>query len=391
MAFSCFLSYGESSGYTADSLRIYVGYQGGPYYLKKEFSLQEMNALPLHKVTYSSIDNMPSVVEDYACGVYFPDLMDAAGIDLGSVQMFHFCVGDKSEDNGKYSSWQKSDLVDMNRYFYPRLYNHFDYTKGQIETGAEVGARQVQPMIAVWDHWVRLNKDDTPYRDYDVHDTSVRFRLIFGQSAVNDQGAVPSERTSSKSAKWIHSIYVQLAGTPPSFSVTKKNLLNQKTGSVIKPISLTMPDDSPDAAWIMEHMIKNVQWSSSNEDVARVDSDGNVRILKKGSARISVKISYTDESGRQKTMSESAAVSGSGDGDKPNEDKNKGSKQDEKKSKDPSGGSSGRRIYEMSTDADKLGKVENKGAMVQVAAVMISALAAGAVVHILRYRRQMRP
>ena len=46
-------------GYAADNLTIRVGYMGGPYYVKKVFTLDEIEAMDVVTNDYTFIDNMP--------------------------------------------------------------------------------------------------------------------------------------------------------------------------------------------------------------------------------------------------------------------------------------------------------------------------------------------
>lgn len=100
----------EFDGYAADALTIRVGYFGGPYYEKAVFTLDELWAMDVVYADYTFIDNMPSVVIDHVAGVRLADLMDAAGIDLNSIQTFYFWTRDKQSDY--FTSYSKTALID---------------------------------------------------------------------------------------------------------------------------------------------------------------------------------------------------------------------------------------------------------------------------------------
>lgn len=127
-----------AAGLRADSLTVSIGYFGGPYYEKKVFSTSDMTAMATTRQTYTLIDQMPAVVVDFATGVPLRDLMDAAGIDSGSVQKFHFRTNDKEQ--GYYKTMTKSELMDIPRYYYKELPYHYQQGAGgslEIEEGAE--------------------------------------------------------------------------------------------------------------------------------------------------------------------------------------------------------------------------------------------------------------
>ncbi|MDR0905719.1 MAG: hypothetical protein LBN00_06055 [Oscillospiraceae bacterium] len=195
----------EFDGYAADTLTITVGYFGGPYYEKKVFTLDELWAMDVQHLDYTFIDNMPSVVIEHAAGVTLADLMDAAGIDLGSVQSFNFWCNDKTSDY--YASLTKTYLIDTPRYCYYSLPDNFDYDEGAGNEYATLDAVRVPTMIALGDDWNRALAGATFGSDFENLNTNTRFRLIFGQT-----NAV--EHTASNSAKWIHRIEVTLGGAP---------------------------------------------------------------------------------------------------------------------------------------------------------------------------------
>jgi hypothetical protein len=197
----------EFSGLAANTLTITVGYFGGEYHEKVVFTLDDLWALNVVNEDYTFIDNMPSVVIDHVAGVTLADLMDAAGIDIGSVENFNFWTNDKA--GGYYTSLSKAFLIDTPRYCYYSLPDNFDYDNGAGNEYATSDAVRVQTVIALADDWQRSLAGASFGSDYMNLNTNTRFRLVYGQTNA-------WEHTASNSAKWVHKIEVTLGGAPPT-------------------------------------------------------------------------------------------------------------------------------------------------------------------------------
>ena len=210
----------ENEGLKADTLTITVGYYGGTYYTKKVFNLAELQALPHVKQVYSYLDNMPAVCLDSAVGVRLTDIMDAAGIDVNSIQSFNFYCTDVART--WYMSTTKEYLLDTERFYYPNLPEHWDYDEAVATAGATADKVPVDTIIAWQDNWRRF----ATKADFDQMTDSTRFRLLFGQSDVKTP-------TGSRSAKWIHTIAVTLGGTPPAGITLDASALQLEVGSEI--------------------------------------------------------------------------------------------------------------------------------------------------------------
>ncbi len=256
-----------SAGVPADTLTIKVGYFGGPYYIKKIFSASDLEAMPQVEQAYTFIDNMPSVVIDSAIGVKLTDLLAGTGIDVNSVQSFYFYATDFT--NGWYVCLTKSYLLETPRYYYPNLPAFWDANKQTTIPGAVYGAIQVPTILATRDNWQRF----ATAPDFNVRDTSARFRLLFGQTDTSTQTAV-------RSAKWVHAIEVMLDGAPPSGVTLDQNLANLKVGSTVQLKATVAPENATD---------KSVVWSSSDTRVATVDDNGLVTIVGPGTSTITVR------------------------------------------------------------------------------------------------------
>ena len=259
----------EFSGYKADRLTVSVGYFGGPYYQKAVFTEAQLRALGTVRADYTFIDNMPSVVIDHVEGVRLADVMDAAGIDINSIQSFNFWTNDKK--GGYYTSLTKSELIDTPRYCYYSLPDNFDSETGTGNASAGDIKERVETVLALGDDWNRCIAGGEFGSDYMNLNTNTRYRLIYGQTDTHT-------RTANSSAKWIHTIEVTLGGAP-TVSLSDSSL-EGKVGSVLRTTASVKAADSAIAS------SGKVSWSSSNENVAKVDENGNITVTGEGSAVI---------------------------------------------------------------------------------------------------------
>ena len=257
-----------ANGLAADTLMVKVGYFGGPYYEKAVFSLEELWAMDVVYADYTFIDNMPGVVIDHVAGVRLSDLMDAAGIDIGSVESFYFWTRDKQSDY--YTSYSKAALIDTPRYCYYSLPDNWDEDKGAGNELATSFGEPVDCLIALADDWNRCIAGASFGSDYSSLDTDTRFRLIFGQTN-------GWERTASRSARWIHEIVVELGGAPTL--TLDDSVLEGEVGSVLRTEAGITADNT-----VLEN--EGIHWSSSDASVAAVDEHGNITLHAVGAAVI---------------------------------------------------------------------------------------------------------
>lgn len=257
----------DREGLMADDLTVTVGYWGGEYYTKAVFTYEELAAMADVQQIYSIIDNMPAVCLDAAIGVRLTDILEAAGIDVNSVQSFNFYCADVART--WYTTYNKSYLLDTPRFYYPSLAENWNREEAVALPGATAGAVPVPAILAIQDKWRRFaTKTDFT----DLTDTT-RYRLIFGQTDV-------STIEGSRSAKWVHTLAVTLGGTPPKGVFLDEDGLRLKVGSTYRlSARVEAGDETTDT---------RVTWSSSDESVATVDANGKLTVVGEGEAVITV-------------------------------------------------------------------------------------------------------
>ena len=293
----CALDDDEYNGYAADTLTIKVGYFGGPYYVKRVYTLEELRNMDLVYADYTFLDSMPSVVIDHVEGVRLSELVEEAGIDLGSVETFYFWTRDKTSDY--YTAYSKSSLIDVPRYCYYGLPEQFDPEEEPEAGEMQLEEVPVETVLALADDWNRALAGAEFGSDYMNLNSNTRFRLIFGQET-------PFEQTADRRAKWIHEIVVELGGAP--VLTFDEAVLEGKVGSILR----TQPTIQADSA-VLENGL--IQWSSSDESIASVDENGSITIHGEGSAVITA--SFAGGTASVTVTGTQGEVSGPGPGERP--------------------------------------------------------------------------
>jgi hypothetical protein len=365
----------EYDGYASDTLTVKVGYYGGPYYEKRVFTLDELWNMNVVYSDYTFIDNMPSVVIDHVAGVKLADIIEAAGIDMNSVETFYFWTRDKQSDY--YTSYTKKSLIDKSRYCYYSLPDNFDSDAGKGNELATSYGEPVDTVIALADDWNRCIAGATFGSDYNNLNTNTRFRLIFGQT-----DAVT--RTANSSAKWIHEIVVELGGAPTI--KLDASVLEGEVGSVLRTEASIAGDST---------VLKNqqIEWSSSDESVATVDSNGNITVQGEGSAVITASFAGATASVTVNGTSGENSDSGSG-GDTDSSETGSGSQSGNQtdahvtdsgagqfqliepvgEGQSSTGGVQNWRMYEMSETATELGEIDEDNPLLGVTGIFMACL-----------------
>ena len=275
-----------------DTLSVYVGYYGGPYYLKHTYHWSDLDdlyggTLDSHKAAYTYYSGSREAV-DSARGFYLSDFLQYADVDMNSIASLDFYT--KDHTTGAYRTFTRYSLLDAPRYYFPNLAANETTGKLYPRNGGSLwdGAQRVETMLALEDNW----EWDADGSDYTAPNTSSRFRLLFGQ-------LTPEESMTSAAAKYVYAIYVTFSGTP---QLTAKDPdLSLKIGSNYQMTVGVSAEDS----LLDSYVRKNIKWSSSDSSVIAVDSGGKLTVKKAG--RAVVKASFG-----QSSVSVAVKVDGSG-------------------------------------------------------------------------------
>ncbi|MBQ0040489.1 MAG: Ig-like domain-containing protein [Clostridiales bacterium] len=364
-----------------DKLTIKIGYFGWPtsdYVEKKVFKASDLYNMGTIKRDYTYWDGGKRVAIDSSIGVQLTDIIDAAGIDQSSIAQMDFWTADSG--NGAFTSFTWQQLLGTKRYYFKNLAACFEYADekdkddksddksdekkddsgkqeeqpkqddqdNQDEDGQDIevevsgldldmaptgasstngrkvvinkdkawkNAKRVPAMMALEENWTWYEIGTSNASGTDNLGTSNRFRLNFGQ-------AKPDEKRTFNSAKQVHTIYIMFSGTPKLTS--KETNINAKVGSSHQ---LKVSAAAADAA-LEKKIEKSITWSTSDESIVSVDSNGNLQFNKDGTAKVYAKSNgavkeFTVTVGDQQGGGEGNGE-GSGTGGKGNPDKDKG-------------------------------------------------------------------
>ena len=370
-------SEGIKTSSSVTELKIYIGYFGGPYYLKKTYSVNDLYGMETHRRIYSFIDSGPSLCLDCAIGVDIEDILEASGIDINSTETFYFYTSDSG--SRYFASFAKTALIDTSRYYYPNEIKYFERT-GTADERAMEGAVQVPAMMALSDNWRTYEKGQVFTEDFETQNTGNRFRLMFGQTNLTD-------RTADRSAKYVKRINVMLGGYPTITATSP--YLDMKVGSK-KSISLKI--DAADI--LLEEKIKeNITWTSSDESVATVDRNGIVTVKGEGETVITAK--YKDQSvevtinGEKGTAAGYGVEDGDGDGRSSISEVSLGDGDGIKV--EASGGSAQAwRVYEMDEKAEELPEIKRNNDLIPVIVIILILLSLGIAGRTMKFYREVR-
>lgn len=264
-------------GSVTDTLTIKVGYWGmseADYVEKATYHWTELDdqfggAMETHQQAYSffreSDDGGYQTIIDSARGFYIKDLLKYAGINLNDIEGISFYTQDQSV--GYFTNFSYEELFGVTRYYFNDLSYYVQQTKDDdgkltgeynIDPAVWQQAVEVEPMLALEDGWLSYepgNEHTAPV--YTGLSTGNRFRLLFGQTK-------PDESRTNQTAKYTHSMYIALNGTP---KITTEELeLADKIGSgYTTEFTMSTSDDSFNDA-----VKKFMQWNSSDENVLKI-------------------------------------------------------------------------------------------------------------------------
>lgn len=160
------------------------------YVTTRTFTLSEMQALGSVRGVYTALGSTSTYYTISAEGVPLASVISAAGVNLSGIQSLEFGTAD---GYSQLVSW--SYIYGTQHYYYPNIFS---------SSIASSGREPVYPILA-WKS-VQSKNGDTE-ADYGAMSEATRFRLVTGAASTTDV-------TSNLQIKWIHTVYVRLAGGP---------------------------------------------------------------------------------------------------------------------------------------------------------------------------------
>jgi len=264
-----------------DTIRVCIGYFGwtqDQYVEKASYTWQELDdayggALSTQQTVYSYYNGSRTYLA-LARGFTVRDLLEYAGVDLGSIASIDFFT--KDHTNGAYRSFTKYALFDEPRYYFPNIAANAETGQLYAYDGSGdlwSGASYVEPMLALEDYteWDAVGSEFEQYADPSLFSTANRFHLFFGQAA-------PDEAATSSAAKYVYQILVTFAGTPV-LTQAESNLELTVGSDHTLAVTVSAEDELLDS-YVQSHIL----WTSSDESVVQVDAGGHLTVVGPGDA-----------------------------------------------------------------------------------------------------------
>lgn len=264
-------------GSVTDTLTIKVGYWGmseADFVEKATYHWTELDdqfggAMETHQQAYSffrkSDDGGYQTIIDSARGFYIKDLLKYAGINLNDIEGISFYTQDQSI--GYFTRFSYEELFGVTRYYFNDLSYYVQQAVDEkekptgeysIDPAVWQQAVAVEPMLALEDGWLSYepgNEHTAPI--YTGLSTGNRFRLLFGQTR-------PDESRTNQTAKYTHSLYIALNGTP-KITTEEVELAGQIGSGYTTEFTMSTSDDSFNDA-----LKQFMQWNSSDENVLKI-------------------------------------------------------------------------------------------------------------------------
>lgn len=325
-----------SSAASGNNFKVWVGYFGGPYYEKASYTHDELEGIMEDTnggelIEYSSMDKTGFLRKGFACGIYLVDLLDIVGIDRSAVTQLYFDTDDSyraDDEANPVRQWSYKNLLGTTRYYYPNLYQYYDYLDSKIPSKnlakIERSKTQVEPVLALESSFQKIGGNaqtqedglkaaEAVWNDTSQMTSTLGNRIMFGQTS-------PDDHTAGYSAHSIKSLKVTYAGHP-SIVLSRSDI----SGKVGETITVKARIDAADSL-ISSEGLDDLNWKISDESVAKIVSVKNgevkIKILSEGDASLSV--SY-GEDGLDGATSSVAGISGSKAAKKKDDDSGKGS------------------------------------------------------------------
>lgn len=282
---------------------------------KASFTSSELATMGSSIYRFSNVTDVGTVLQIVAKGPRLIDVINASGIDLGSIEMITFRTTDGSGDHSHYSrNFYVGTHLTATRYYYPNLAKNYqrneDGTALTPLEGALEDAQAVPSILALMSESTK--NPNRVISESEMH-TIEAFRFCLGQTPLKEgvetaPGYGGGDVNAMDSAQYIYGMDITLYGSPvegieldlddPDLKIGSE----KKIGAVIKGDELFADDFGFTA--------EDLTWSSSDPDIVSVSEDGTIKVLKEGSAVITA----TAPNGMTAAITINGAKDGKGSG-----------------------------------------------------------------------------
>lgn len=261
----------------------YYGEMGDKIREKARFSRSELESMGASTRYYTNITRVGTVMSMAAYGPEVLTIIEAAGIDTGSIGNITFRTTDGYTRNFTVDRHLRAE-----KYYYPNLSSCYERNEdGNALTpteGALEGRERVPAILAL--EFGESKQPGVHAEDLEM-DTSRTYRFCMGQGDLEEGRMTnPSDGggdiSSMESCHSIYGIDITLTGSPIHGISLDLDDPDIKVGSM-KRISATF---NVDEAFEGAFSAEDLTWTSSDESIATVSSDGEVTIHKNGSVVI---------------------------------------------------------------------------------------------------------
>lgn len=261
----------------------YYGEIGDKIREKARFSRGELESMGAEVWYYSNITRVGTVMSMAAYGPEVLTVIEAAGIDPGSIGNITFRTTDGYTRNFTVEKHLYAD-----KYYYPNLSSLYERNEaGDALTpleGALDGKEKVPAILAL--EFGESKKPGVYAEDLEMgRDKTYRFCMGQGnltEGQMTDPSDGGGDITSMESCHSIYGIDVTLTGSPIYGLSLDLDDTTIKVGSMKRISAYIDVDEAFEGAFSAE----DLQWSSSDESIATVNSKGEVTVHAEGSVTI---------------------------------------------------------------------------------------------------------
>ena len=261
----------------------YYGELGDKIREKARFSRSELESMGAEVWYYSNITRVGTVMSMAAYGPEVLTIIEAAGIDPGSIGNVTFRTTD-----GYTRNFTVEKHLAAEKYYYPYLASLYERNEeGNALTPLEGALDDKQQVPAILALEFGESKKPGIYAEELEMGTAKTYRFCMGQGdltegMMTDPSDGGGDITSMESCHSIYGIDVTLTGSPIYGLTLDIDDPDIKVGSMKRVTAYIDVDEAFQGAFSAE----DLQWSSSDESIATVNEKGEVTVHSNGSVTI---------------------------------------------------------------------------------------------------------